>query len=172
MADHGSPWTHRLYCHDTPPADSPLVHLWCVSCAQKLSATYPRGPHASATPPFPPEHSVLSLPHPIHSNYFLSNPKPWRSFTLSSTIEASSPRRSIAGDRRRRTTPPDLFFFLGEELPQRVLLLLHLLLQAPSKEDDPELLQAFPVALKPFPVSYLMPVSVSPPRSILHCPRM
>ena len=61
---------------------------------------------------------------------------------------------------------PNSSFFLGEELPQRVLLLLHLLLQAPSKEDDPELLQAFPVALKPLPVSYSMQVSVSPPRSI------
>ena len=49
-------------------------------------------------PPFPPEHHVLSLPHPIHSNYSLSNPKPWKSFTLSSTIEASSPRRSLAGE--------------------------------------------------------------------------
>ena len=48
---------------------------------------------------------------------------------------------------------PDLLFFLGEELPQQVLLLLHLLVQAPSKEDEPELLQAFPVALKPLPVS-------------------
>ena len=103
-------------------ADGPLVHLWCVSCAQKFSATYPRGHHASATPPFstrapralsPSSHSLKLLSLSLS----LSNPKPWRSFTLSSTIEASSPRRSIAGDRRRRTTPPDLFFFLGEELP-------------------------------------------------------
>ena len=76
--------------------------------------------------------------------------------------------RNDAGKLHR----PDLLFFLGEELPQQVLLLLHLLPQAPRKEDDPKLPQAFPVALKPLPVSYSMPVSVSPPRSIPHCPRI
>ena len=62
---------------------------------------------------------------------------------------------------------PDLLFLLGEELPQRALLQLHLLPQASSKEDDPELPQALPVALKPLPVPYSTPVSVSPLRSIL-----
>ena len=113
---------------------------------------------------------MLSLPHPIHSNYSLSNPKSWRSFTLSSTIEASPPRRSLAGASPEIDTDelhhPDLLFFLGEELPQQASSSTSFSSSSPSKEDDPELLQAFPDDLKPLPVTHSTPVSVSPPRSI------
>ena len=84
------------------------MHIRACPTRRNLAPRTPRGPHASAMPPLPPEHPVLSLPHLIHSNYSLSNPKPWRSFTLSSTIEASSLRRSLAGaspEHRRRSTP-------------------------------------------------------------------
>jgi len=87
------------------------------------------------------------------------------------TVHLAGAPPEDAGERCR-LAPPTFIFFLGEELPQRVLLPLHLLLQASSKEDDPELLQAFPDDLKPLPVSYSTPVSVSPPRSIPHCPRI
>ena len=56
---------------------------------------------------------------------------------------------------------------MGRSFPQRALLQLHLLPQASSKEDDPELPQALPVTLKPLPVPYSTPVSVSLLRSIL-----
>ena len=139
-------------------------------CAQSLGATSHPRPHPSARPSitWEPSPSSLSLP-PTLPKHPLSLAKPWRSSPSSTLTIEALPRRSLAGDRRRRATPPDLLFFLGEELAQRVFLLLHLLLQAPSKEDDPELLQAFPIALKPLPVYYSMPVSVSPPRSIPHC---
>ena len=157
-------------------AGDPLVHLRCVSRAQCLGATSHPDPTRQPDPPSPGSLlPALSLPHSLPSPS-LSSSKPWRSSPIFPTIEAPPPRRSTAGGRRRTTptscTTPIFIFFLGEELPQRVLLPLHLLLQAPSKEDDPELLQAFPVALKPLPVSYSTLVSVSPPRSIPHCPRI
>jgi len=77
-----------------------------------------------------------------------------------------------AKERRRQATPPDLLFFLGEELPQQASSSTSFSFSSPSKEDDPELLQAFPDDLKPLPASYSTPVSVSPPRSIPHCPRI
>ena len=134
-----------------PPADSPRhTRGWSASAsplrvmhAESGRHVSPR-PHASATPPLPSEHLVLSLPHPIHSPHLLSSSKPWRSSPIFPTIEAPPPRRSTTGGRRRTTptscTTPIFIFFLGEELPQRVPLPLHLLLQASSKEDDPELL--------------------------------
>ena len=61
---------------------------------------------------------------------------------------------------------PDLLFFLGEELPQQASSSTSFSSSSPSKEDDPELLQAFPNNLKPLPVTHSTPVSVSPPRSI------
>ena len=77
----------------------------CVSNAQKLHATYPpHGPHASATPPLPPEHPVLSPSSHSLKNFSLSlNSKPWRSSTTPPSIEGPPPRRSIAGGRRRST---------------------------------------------------------------------
>ena len=153
------------------------MHLWCVSCAQSLGATsHPRAPLVSPTPLHLGTISQPSL-SPSHSpQALLSLAKPWRSSPSSSLAIEALPRRSITGERQETTptsyTAPISSSSLGRSFPQRVLLLLHLLLQAPSKEDDPELLQAFPVALKPLPVSYSMPVSVSPLRSIPHCHRM
>ena len=147
------------------------MHLWCVSCVQSLGATsHPRAPLVGTTPLHLGTISQPSL-SPSHSpQTLLSLAKPWRSSPSSSLAIEALPRRSIAGERQGTTptsyTAPISSSSLGRSFPQRVLLLLHLLLQAPSKEDDPELLQAFPVALKPLPVSYSTPVSVSPPRSI------
>ena len=156
--------------------DGPLAHLRCVSRAQSLVATSHPRPHPSARPSitWEPSPSSLSL---IHSPHLLSQaPSHGGAPPSSPTFEAPPPRRSTTGGRRRTTltscTTPIFIFFLGEELPQRVPLPLHLLLQASSKEDDPELLQAFPDDLKPLPVSYSTPMSVSPPRSIPHCPRI
>ena len=147
------------------------MHLWCVSCVQSLGATsHPRAPLVSPAPfTWEPSPSPLS---PSHSpQTLLSLAKPWRSSPSSSLAIEALPRRSIAGERQE-TTPTSYTALIsssssGRSIPQRVLLLLHLLPQAPSKEDDPELPQAFPVALKPLPVPYSTPVSVSPLRSIL-----
>ena len=105
-------------------ADGPLVHLWCMSCTQKLSATYPRGPHASATPPFPPEHPVLSLPHLIHSNYSLSltpshggaspSPPPLRPLLLagaSPEIDADELHHPIFSSSLGRSFPNEFSFY-------------------------------------------------------------
>jgi len=152
----------------------------CISgaChARRVWAPRPTlGPHSSARPLFTREPSPSPL-SPSHSpQTLLSLAKPWRSSPSSSLAIEALPRRSITGERQETTptsyTAPISSSSLGRSFPQRVLLLLHLLLQAPSKEDDSELLQAFPVTLKPLPVSYSTPMSVSPPRSIHHCPRI
>jgi len=152
----------------------------CISgaChARRVWAPRPTlGPHSSARPLFTWEPSPIPL-SPSHSpQTLLSLAKPWRSSPSSSLAIEALPRRSIAGECQE-TTPTSYTTAissssLGRSIPQRVLLLLHLLPQALSKEDDPELPQAFPVTLKPLPVSYSTPVSVSPPRSIPHCLRM
>ena len=46
------------------------------------------------------------------------------------------------------------------------------ILQAPRKEDDPELLQAFPRRLEALAGILLDAGECSPPRSIPHCPRI
>ena len=146
---------------------------------QRLGATYPSRAHSSARAPHLPSTPLLSLSlslPPTLPKHPLSLAKPWRSSPSSTLTIEAPPRRSTTGGRRRTTpmscTTPISSSSLGRSFPQRVLLLLHLLLQAPSKEDDPELLQASPDDLKPLPVSYSTPVSVSPPRSIPHCPRI
>ena len=152
----------------------------CISgaChARRVWAPRPTlGPHSSARPLFTWEPSPSPL-SPSHSpQTLLSLAKPWRSSPSSSLAIEALPRRSITRERQGTMpasyTAPISSSSLGRSFPQQVLLLLHLLLQAPRKEDDPELLQAFPVALKPLPVSYSTPVSVSPPRSIPHFPRI
>ena len=155
------------------------MHPRSVSCAQSPGATSHPRPHSSARPSNTWESSPSLLSHSLSlplPQALLSLAKPWRNFPSSSLAIEALPRRSITGERQETTptsyTAPISSSSLGRSFPQRVLLLLHLLLQAPSKEDDPELLQAFPVALKPLPVSYSTPVSVSPPRSIPHCPRI
>ena len=175
-----------LPCHVTHPrtvratlADGPLVHPRSVSWAQSPGAmSHPR-PHSSARPSNTWESSPSLLSHSLSlllPQALLSLAKPWRSSPSSTLTIEAPPRRSTTGGRRRTTptscTTPISSSSLGRSFPQRVLLLLHLLLQAPSKEDDPELLQASPDDLKPLPVSYSTPVSVSPPRSIPHCPRI
>ena len=61
-----------------------------------------RTPHVSHASSYTRAPRALSLP--VHSNLTLSLPKSWRSFTtISSTIEAPPPRRSITGGRRRST---------------------------------------------------------------------
>jgi len=173
-----------LHCHVTPPADSPRLTRRRSASASPLRVmraesgrhAHPRA-HSSARALHLPSTPLLSL-SPSHSPQTpsLSLAKPWRSSPPSTlTIEAPPHWNTTGG--HRRTTPTSCTTLissssLGRSFPQRVLLLLHLLLQAPSKEDDPELLQASPDDLKPLPVSYSTPVSVSPPRSIPHCPRI
>ena len=168
-----------------PSADGPLLtrgrsasaSLVRVMRAESGHHVLPSDPTRQSDPSLPGNHlPALSLP-PSHSpQTLLSLAKPWRSSPSSSLAIEALPRRSVAGERQEMTptsyTAPISSSSLGRSFPQQVLLLLHLLLQAPSKEDYSDLPQAFPVALKPLPVSYSTPVSVSPLRSIPHCPRI
>ena len=169
MADHGQPRTYRLPLPRHPPTDSPRITRGRSASASPMrvmrTETWrhvpPRGPTRQPNPLTPGSLlPAFSLP-PSLPSLSLSNSKPWRSSPIFPTIEAPPPRRSTTGGHRRTTptscTTPIFIFFLGEELPQRVLLPLHLLLQAPSKEDDPELLQAFPDDSKPLPVTHSTP---------------
>ena len=72
VADHGSPWTHRLHCHVTPPADSPRLTRGRSASASPLRVMRaesgrhvpPSGPLVSPSSP-PPQHPFalsLSLP--------------------------------------------------------------------------------------------------------------
>ena len=124
----------------------------CISgaChARRVWAPRPTlGPHSSARPLFTREPSPSPL-SPSHSpQTLLSLAKPWRSSPSSSLAIEALPRRRTPRNDADELHRPDLLFFLGEELPQRVLLLLHLLPQAPSKEDDPELPPSLPRRLE------------------------
>jgi len=135
-----------------------------VSNAQKLSVTWPHsGPHISPSSPSPEHPPALSLSLPFTPQLSLYS-KPWRSFTLSFTIEAPPPRRrtpEIDADELHH-----LIFFLGaRSFPKLHLHLLPLLPQASSKKDDLELHQALYTILKPLPVFHSSPVSLSHPRS-------
>ena len=143
------------------------MHLWCVSCAQSLGATsYPRAPLVSPTPLHLGTISQPSL-SPSHSpQTLLSLAKPWRSSPSSSLAIEALPRRRTPRNDAGKLHRPDLLFFLGEELPQQASSSTSSSSSSPGKEDDPELLQAFPDDLKPLPVTHSTPVSVSPPRSI------
>src|SRR6185437_14251890 len=90
-------------------------------------------PHASATPPLPPEHPVLSLPHPIHSPHLLSQAPSHGGASPSSPplkpLHLTGAPPEDAGERRRLAAPPrSSSSSLGRSFPQRVLLPLHLLL--------------------------------------------
>ena len=155
------------------------MHLWCVSCAQSLGAMpYPRAPLVSPTPLHlgtisqPP----LSLP-PSHSpQTLLSLAKPWRSSPSSSLAIEALPRRSIAGERQGTTptsyTAPISSSSLGRSFPNKLLPHPHPLPQAPSKEDDPELPQAFFRRFGALAGTLLVTGECTPFPILPHCPRI
>src|SRR6185436_20828601 len=99
-----------------PSADSPRQTRGRAASASPLRVmraesgrhVSPR-PHASAMPPLPPEHPVLSLPHPIHSPHLLSQAPshggaPPSSPPLKPLHLAGVPPED-AGERRRLAPP-------------------------------------------------------------------
>ena len=130
VADHGSPWTHRLHCHVTPPADSPRLTRGRSASASPLRVMHaeygrhvpPSGPLVSPSSP-PPQHPFalsLSLP-PTLPKHPRSLAKPWRSSPSSTLTIEAPPRRSTTGGRRRTTptscTTPISSSSLGRSFP-------------------------------------------------------
>jgi hypothetical protein len=142
-----------------------------MSSAQNFDTTYPHGP--TCQPELHLHQSTsCSLFLPIHSNSSLSlcNPKPWRSFIFSPTIEAPPPHGSFTeGCRRLTLTSCTTSTSCSSlELGASPSFSLHLspLPQASSKKDELELHQASSTILQPLPVFHSSPVSSSPARSI------
>ena len=100
-----------------PPVDSPRHTRGQSASASPLRVmraesgrhVSPR-PHASATPPLPPEHPVLSLPHLIHSTHILSQAPSHGGAPPSSPplkpLHLAGALPEDAGERRRLAAPP------------------------------------------------------------------
>ena len=128
VANPGSPWTHRLHCCVTPPADSPRLTRGQSASASPLRVMRaesgrhvpPSGPLVSPSSPSPQHPSALSLP-PTLPKHPLSLAKPWRSFPSSTLAIEALPRRSIAGERQETTptsyTAPISSSSLGRSFP-------------------------------------------------------
>ena len=148
-----------------------------MSACQTRRTSTPRTPLGPTRQPEPHLHQdtlpTLSLSLPFTPQLSLSHPLPlysksWRSFTLSSTIEAPT-----SPELRRRTLENDtadlhhlyfLFLLGARSFPMLHLHLLLSLPQASSKKDDLELHQVLNTILKPLPVFHSSPVSLSHPR--------